>query len=206
MTVTVTITETAGAAQSAAALKRELADVSAAKNELTAREHALGIQIGVLEVNHEDTAEATTRKEEREQPMHPATTTETIDTPDAHTLVTGPYASGKTTALRALATEAELAGHRVLAIDGLSTARSIARQIAAELEQLEQRAQPGPLVIAVDDLHNLRGGAFNAVAEAALLGASARIRVVATAATGRGIKDVSGRIAFDRVITLARLA
>jgi replication-associated recombination protein RarA len=121
-------------------------------------------------------------------------------TPGVHTLITGPHASGKTTALKALAADAELAGHRVLAIDALSTARSIARQITAELEQ----AQPGLLILLVDDLHRLRGCVFDAVAEAVSNSASSRVRIVATAATGGGSKEVSGLIDFDRIIQLGR--
>ncbi|MET4705957.1 hypothetical protein [Frigoribacterium sp. UYMn621] len=56
------ITETAGATQSAAALKRELANVSVAKNELAAREHALRIQIGEIEGDHESSSHAAYRQ------------------------------------------------------------------------------------------------------------------------------------------------
>ena len=128
----------------------------------------------------------------------------TLDlTPGVHTLIVGPRASGKTTTLQALTADAESAGHRVLALDGLSTAMYIAYRIIAELEQLEaSQTQPGLLIITGDDLHEFRDGAFDAVAEATRPGASSRIHLVATAETGSDIEDF---IDFDRVIVLDQL-
>lgn len=90
--------------------------------------------------------------------------------------------------------------HRVLTLDEFSTTARIDHRIITELEQLEaSQAQPGVRIIAVDDLHNVWGGGFDAVAETMRPGASSRIHVVATAETG---SDVADFIDFSRVIVL----
>lgn len=124
----------------------------------------------------------------------------TLDlTPGVHTLIVGPLTSGKTTVLQSLTAGAESAGHRVLALDNISTSAYTAFAITTELEHLEP--SQSLLILTIEDLDR-RSGAFRAIAEATRPGASARIHVVATAETGNGVEDV---IDFAQIITLDRL-
>ena len=127
----------------------------------------------------------------------------TLDlTPGIHTLIVGPHTSSKTAVLQSLTADAESAGHRVLALDNISTAAYTAFAIATELEHLESsQAQPGLLILAIDDLDR-RFGASKAIAEATRPGASSRIHLVATAETGSGVEDF---IDYAQTIPLNRL-
>lgn len=149
-----TVTEPTGRAQSPGTLKQQLAEAATAKSELTAREHALRIQIGWLE----GASQAL----------------------DSSTLITGPRASGKTTVLRSLVADAISQGRQVTEITGMVTGAGITRQIAAELERIE--AEPNVLLVVADDVRDVDGLIEAVVAGASPYKAS-RIHIAAAAET-----------------------
>lgn len=160
-----TITEPTDRAQSAAALKKQLAEASAAKSELTARENALRIQIGWLESTPAE---------------------------GASTLITGPRASGKTTVLRSLVADAASQGHRVITINGMGTRAAIIRHIATELVRVE--AELSVHIVVADDVSDI-DWLIEAVLAGASQHKSALIYIVMAAETvGADERDYFDRI------------